>query len=56
MKDVEGLYEADPASRLAPRRFLSVSWEDARLLGGGAVQFEGGNPRSDFGTLSFDHL
>lgn len=38
IKDVDGLYEADPASRLAPRRFLSVSWDDARLLGGGVVQ------------------
>jgi homoserine dehydrogenase len=38
IKDVDGLYESDPASHLAPRRFLSVSWEDARLLGGGVVQ------------------
>jgi homoserine dehydrogenase len=41
VKDVDGLYEFDPASTKAgsrPNRFSSASWDDALLLDGGIVQ------------------
>lgn len=43
IKDVDGLYEFDPALarggvRPAPRRYAAISWDDALALGGGIVQ------------------
>jgi len=38
-KDVPGIYEWDPATAGAPpRRFITLSWEDAERLGGQVVQ------------------
>ncbi len=39
VKDVDGLYERDPAlPGPAPRRFASLSWDDALTLDGGIIQ------------------
>jgi homoserine dehydrogenase len=38
IKDVDGLYEADPAKSAAPRRYAVISWDDALALGGRIVQ------------------
>jgi homoserine dehydrogenase len=38
LKDVDGLYERDPAAAGAPRRYATVSWDQALAVGGGVVQ------------------
>ena len=39
VKDVDGLYDRDPASPgPAPRRFAALPWSEAETLGGGIVQ------------------
>lgn len=39
VKDVEGLYERDPATPgPAPERFVTLHWDDARALGGTILQ------------------
>lgn len=39
IKDVDGLYERDPAKPgPAPRRYAAITWRDALRLGGGIVQ------------------
>lgn len=39
LKDVDGVYESDPASSASkPRRYLSLCWEDARALDGVLLQ------------------
>ena len=39
VKDVDGIFEYDPAiSTAAPRRFKSLTWTEANLVGGGIVQ------------------
>jgi homoserine dehydrogenase len=38
IKDVDGLYEADPAKSQTPRRYALISWDDAIGLGGRIVQ------------------
>lgn len=53
LKDVDGLYESDPATTLAPRRYSEVSWEDALAVGGVLVQAKAVRYAQRFG-LSFE--
>ncbi len=38
IKDVDGIYDGDPTSATAPRRFASLTWAEAFRLGGRVVQ------------------
>jgi len=38
IKDVDGIYDRDPAGAGAPRRYAALTWEDALRLGGKVVQ------------------
>lgn len=53
IKDVDGLYEADPAKVAAPRRYTHISWDDAANLGGRIVQPKAIRYAQRFG-LSFE--
>jgi homoserine dehydrogenase len=38
IKDVDGIYDGDPTASQAPRRFATLTWDDAFRLGGRVVQ------------------
>lgn len=41
VKDVDGIFEYDPATQgVPPRRYKTLTWEEANRVGGGIVQFK----------------